>query len=193
MTNRRHQALSVRQKVVQNLPAYAAAWTCHSRMRPVARRFHLCRWSGSHHPPHVGHRRILVRLRISNSGVSALRVFAAGARDSVIHGSSPALNVCKRTMMVRIAGGCGAPARHLRLRIIFRSSLWSTRGCAHGRFSGPALQSEQLRTNIRRRINTRVLTDFRTHQRRGCFIGVGIEHMVGNMRYYIRAQQVIRN
>ena len=27
----------------------------------------------------------------------------------------------------------------LRLRIIFRSSLWSTRGCAHGRFSGPAL------------------------------------------------------
>ncbi len=45
---------------------------------------------------------------------------------------------------------CARPAS--RLRIIFRSSLWSRRGCAHGHFRVLHFQSEQLRTNIRRRI-----------------------------------------
>ncbi len=59
------------------LPAYAAAWTCHSRMRPAARRFTFVDGQAD-----IIHRMLtivgLVRLRISNSGVSALRVFACG-------------------------------------------------------------------------------------------------------------------
>ncbi len=90
-------------------------------MRPAARRFHLLDGQAD-----IIHRMLTIvgfgQVRISNSGVSALRVFACGrgiAHSRLLSG----IECVQAHHDGANSGGCGAPVRHLRLRIIFRSSF----------------------------------------------------------------------